>query len=437
MMKTLKNEFEMRAINTKTFLGFQYEIDNQYNIKLHQQIYIKSIIEKFNMNEANPMTSPIAQSSQTCDSKQLGEEIPFRAAVGSLLNAARYTRPDISFAVGKVTRKQVTPAYDDWTAIKRILRYLRMKEDLGIVYRSENLTGLTAFCDADYAGGIQTSKSTTGFVFQFAGGPIDRRSQIQKMNTLSSTESESIAVCTTIREGIGIKNLATELGITKEEPIQIYCDNRNAIELINGRQSIHRTRHIAAQINFCKEKVEEGQIKLPHISAEDQLADMLTKATSNDKFISNKNRLMNNLSLATLAICSVLSLVSADHQIMEPGKPVIWLPTNHYVETNIFYDITLKFMRPCDKLPYSDQDPTLTYSISDPKYEDYTVWKDTIEKCGSHYEEQWISKVRQIDNLAPAKRRHKRGLIGDIMIGGGGIAIGASISNLVSTFFPG
>lgn len=70
---------------------------------------------------------------------------------------------------------------------------------------------------------------------------------------------------------------------------------------------------------------------------------------------------------------------------------------------------------------------------NDSKFNEIAVWNKVYTKCISHYNEQWIPKVQHIGNLIP--NRQKRGLIGNILVGAGGFAIGASVSNLVATFF--
>jgi len=60
--------------------------------------------------------------------------IPYREAVGSLMFAACVTRPDIMFAVAKMSRYLEKPTTEHWTAVKRIIRYARETATYGIVY---------------------------------------------------------------------------------------------------------------------------------------------------------------------------------------------------------------------------------------------------------------------------------------------------------------
>ena len=64
----------------------------------------------------------------------------YQSAVGSLLYLSGWTRPDIAFAVRNVARFCSNPTKEHWTAVKRILRYLKGTAHYGLMY-STDLTG--------------------------------------------------------------------------------------------------------------------------------------------------------------------------------------------------------------------------------------------------------------------------------------------------------
>ncbi|KAA0059675.1 gag/pol protein [Cucumis melo var. makuwa] len=63
------------------------------------------------------------------------KRIPYASAVGSLMYVMLYTRPDICYALGIVSRYQSNPGLDHWTAVKIILKYLRRTRDYMLVGR--------------------------------------------------------------------------------------------------------------------------------------------------------------------------------------------------------------------------------------------------------------------------------------------------------------
>ena len=84
--------------------------------------------------------------------------------VGSLLHAARATRPDIAHAVGTVSKFNSTPTEVPMKAVNRIFRYLKGTIDLSLCYNatSEKLYG---YSDADWARDANDGHSTSGNVF--------------------------------------------------------------------------------------------------------------------------------------------------------------------------------------------------------------------------------------------------------------------------------
>lgn len=131
-------------------------------------------------------------------------------------------------AVNRVSRKVAQLNVADWKHVKRILRYLRGYSTLGIRY-VKDAPNLVAFCDADFAGDQETQQSTTGYIILLGKGSIHWKSQRQRHVTVSSTEAEYVALCTTSKEVAWLRKIAIELGIIESEPILLQCDYQSAM----------------------------------------------------------------------------------------------------------------------------------------------------------------------------------------------------------------
>ena len=103
--------------------------------------------------------------------------VPYANAVGNLMYAMVSTRPDISHAVGVVSRFMANPGKEHWQAVKWVLRYLRGTRDHCIVFDGSE-GSVCGYVDADYAGDLDKRRSTTGYVFTLGGGAISWMSKI-------------------------------------------------------------------------------------------------------------------------------------------------------------------------------------------------------------------------------------------------------------------
>ena len=95
--------------------------------------------------------------------------VPYASAIGSLMYAMVCTRPDITHAVGVVSRFLSNPGKEHWNAVKWILKYLRGTSKMSLCFGSGK-SELVGFTDADMAGNIDTRKSTSRYLITFSWG---------------------------------------------------------------------------------------------------------------------------------------------------------------------------------------------------------------------------------------------------------------------------
>ncbi|CAI7856378.1 unnamed protein product [Closterium sp. NIES-53] len=171
----LWEEFAMRDLGPVTYyLGMHVDRDRANGtIHLHQDKYVKGVVERFTMGNSKPVGTPLATGFSCLTREEesaLGEAEGkrFHLLVGSLMYAAVSTRPDLAYAAGVLGRVVSNPHTGHVRARGRVLRYLQGTPNLGLVYEAGPIE-LKGYADSDYAGDPSTRKSTSGHVFTLLG----------------------------------------------------------------------------------------------------------------------------------------------------------------------------------------------------------------------------------------------------------------------------
>ena len=127
-------------------------------IEMHQKQYILKMLKKYNLTGAKSVSTPANPNVELCKDDEVSKPIDpvlYQSMVGSLLYVAIVTRPDISQAVGVVSKFNSCPTEAHFTAVKRVLRYLKGGLDVMLKYKKTEDDQLVGFSDADYAGVTQ------------------------------------------------------------------------------------------------------------------------------------------------------------------------------------------------------------------------------------------------------------------------------------------
>lgn len=297
LISSLSQVFEVKHETVSFYLGFEIFRDRKNRIlRVTQHAYIRDTLEFFGLTEANRQAIPLdvghCLTDQSADDQR--ESIQdYRSIIGKLMYLSVGSRPDISFAVGLLSRFVECPMRKHMAAARRILRYLAATSTVGIQYGPSGDCSLIGYSDADFASCIRTRKSVSGVVVLLNGGPVLWHSRKQTIISLSTTEAEYIAAHDVSREVAWLRRFLTELGVDVNGPTPVHVDNAAAEHLIRNPQSQCRTKHIDIKYHFVREMFVGKQIDIIHVSSQNQLADILTKALSKSTF----KRLCSNLNI--------------------------------------------------------------------------------------------------------------------------------------------
>ena len=194
------------------------------------------------------------------------------------------TRPDIVAAVGVMSQFMSNPNQSHWVGVKRILRYLRGTSGYGLIYRGNDGYKVCGYSDADWAGDVNTRRSTSGFVFQLGTSTVSWCSRKQATVAKSSTEAEYVALSTATQEVIWLRRFLVNIGVSIKGPVQIYEDNQGAIDIAKNPKHHDRTKHIDVCHHFVRERVALNDITVSYCPTGEMIADVLTKGLPVVKF---------------------------------------------------------------------------------------------------------------------------------------------------------
>lgn len=216
----------------------------------------------------------------------------YRSIVGAL-QCVIVTRPELGYSVNKVCQFMSQPLTSHWSAVKRILRYLKGSIDHGLTLQPATQGTplyINAFCDADWASDIDDRRSTSGASIYFGPNSVSWWSRKQTLVAKSSVEAEYRSLALAASEVLWLQSLLQELQVTVPAPV-IYCDNQSTVALSHNPILHNRTKHMELDIFFVREKVLNKSLTVSYIPAQLQVADILTKPLSKQLFYRFRDKL--------------------------------------------------------------------------------------------------------------------------------------------------
>ncbi|CAH9089323.1 unnamed protein product [Cuscuta europaea] len=244
------------------------------------------------MHEANPVSTPLASSASLTlfDSSGSCDVTLYRQAIGSLQYLS-LTRPDTAFAINKLAQFMHKPTVNHWQLMKRLLRYLHGTASHGLYLRRSSHLSLCAYADADWAGNPDDRSSTSAYAIFLGESLISWKSSKQRTIAKSSTEAEYRALSTAASETLWIESLLHELRHSPSSPPVLLCDNKGATTSSANPVFHSRMKHVAIDFHFVRQRVQRGLLRVLRIPSHDQLADILTKPLSRQRFVFLRDKL--------------------------------------------------------------------------------------------------------------------------------------------------
>jgi hypothetical protein len=236
----LSSYFDLKDLGEASYvLGIEIRRDSRKGVLgLSQKSYIEKVLKKFNMHKCNLMPAPIVNGVKfgkfQCHRNQYEinemKAVPYASAVGSLMYAQVCTRLDLVFVTGMLGRYQKNPGKPHWDGAKKALRYLQGTKCLMLTYeKSDAPLEIVGYSDSDFAGCLDTEKSTSGYIFTLANRVISWKSSKQTITTSLIMYVEFVAHYETTGQAKWFKKFVPGLRVVDsiEKPLKIYCDNES------------------------------------------------------------------------------------------------------------------------------------------------------------------------------------------------------------------
>ena len=283
----------------------------QHSLFIHQRPFLGKLLERAGFGAGPdrgvqvPVMPAFVFTSKDCstgEADRTGEDSRwYRSVLMSISYLANWTRPDVAFAVSKLARFMQSPGAKHVKELKRVLRYLRCNQDLGLALdysRPPSKQGLYGYFDASFADCVDTRRSTVAYVFFYGSAVISWKTKLYSFVTTSSNHSELVASAMAAREAKFLLLLVSSLCLdthTNPRPVSLlagqahsgadlFTDSMGVVAMSRSSALSSATRHIEVADFYVREMVSRGIVTVSHVPTGEMVADVLTKALAAPKF---------------------------------------------------------------------------------------------------------------------------------------------------------
>ena len=302
--KVMSSKFEMKDLGLVEYVvGLRVESTKNMT-HLSQSLYGQDILKRFNLQDSNTAKTPLPERTilyPKGPNEEEGDSTVYRSMVGSLMYSMLGSRPDLAFTVGQLSRHLHACTSKLIQSAEQVFRYLKYTIDDGLSYTytgpndktsRRKAVFVTGYSDADWAGDVEDSKSTSGYIITMANAPIIWKSMKQKSVAKSSTEAETAAADSCTNEVIWVRGMLDFFGFPQKHPTELFMDNVSAIKGIQNGNTTQRNKFFRVRMDAMHNSHMDNEIKFLWMKTDLLPADALTKSLSGPTLLKHK-RFMN------------------------------------------------------------------------------------------------------------------------------------------------
>ena len=268
------------------------------SITLDQSKYIDDVLSKFSSwlgpekNRVVPMQPNLVLSKWTKEyddgltvkQEHLVKNFPYRQIIGSLLYMSIWTRPDISYAIGKLSKFNNHPTVEAIYATQWLLQYVRFTKHLGLTFIKGDMK-ISTYVDSSFADCVHDRRSTAGQITYLGRSPIIWDSFVCDTYKIpcSVAEAEYIAASEAAKVMLLVRNILIQLRIP-QNGMFMFEDNQACLTIALQEASSRKTKHVELQVHHIRDLIKSKLIIMIHIPTRIQLADIFTKPLNEETF---------------------------------------------------------------------------------------------------------------------------------------------------------
>ena len=280
----LNSRFDMKDMGlADVILGLKIKRTSD-GLVLSQSHYVDTILGKFDKDNSGIARTPVDVTLHFSKNKEESvAQVEYSRVIGSLMYLMSCTRPDIAYAVNKLSRYTSNPGAMHWQEIMRVLKYLRFTRDYGLHYTRYPAV-LEGYSDANWISNDKDSKSHSGYVFTLGGAAVSWKSSKQTVIARSTMKSEFIALDKCGEEAEWLRHFLEDIPRWPKSvpPICIHCDSQSTIGRAQNSMYNGKSRHIRRRHNTIKQQLSTGVISIDYVKSKDNIADPLTKGLNRE-----------------------------------------------------------------------------------------------------------------------------------------------------------
>ena len=286
----IQSHFDIEDLGEVNFLLGMRIVRDAENGPFHldQEAMISRLLEHYQITGKSriPCNNDIRRLKFDPENGTLADTRTYQSKIGSLLYISRYTRPDISYATAFLARFSHAPEVTHMDALNRLLKYLNQTKTTKFTLdpnQTDKIWKLEVFADADYADHSDSTESTSGQAIFLSGALVSWGSTRQNSTSLSTTESEYVAISNAARKAQMIANFIESIPNEKYS-VKLLCDNQSTIKSIERMAIPPKLKHINVKIHHVRDLLKTNAYIIEYVPTTKNTADIFTKGLPRQTF---------------------------------------------------------------------------------------------------------------------------------------------------------